>query len=331
MVANLYPRYFKLEEPIPFTTDESEFCPMLKYNKSSDLMMGKFAACTGKALAICLSYPDHDPCRVFEEADAAEAPSVDKLINNDMAVKMQREKTIWELRYTYRSLYQQLDLTRASSNLFELLWFSTLPCSSIIEGRDYSMLKKCEWMGQEIPCSNIFTMSPTDRGMCCVFNMAAAEEMFRDSWYQNIITRLQEEDRDQEHHIPYNLPKFESAAGRNKGLSVVLDARSDTLSLASVDEDFQGFLATVDGRTAVPQTDVRGFHLRPGHDNLVALSATSVKAASRIKDVDPHTRNCYFKDEMSLDLFTVYSQASCLLECRIKYVLFEKNVSCIPW
>ena len=45
------------------------------------------------------------------------------------------------------------------------------------------MMKYCEWKGTQLPCSAIFKTSPTDRGMCCTFNLRAAEEMFKDKEY----------------------------------------------------------------------------------------------------------------------------------------------------
>ena len=38
-------------------------------------------------------------------------------------------------------------------------------------------------------------MFPTDRGMCCSFNMQRAEEMFRDSKYKELITKFEQRDK----------------------------------------------------------------------------------------------------------------------------------------
>ncbi len=39
-----------------------------------------------------------------------------------------------------------------------------------------SVLKKCFWKGRIIDCSAIFEVFPTDRGMCCSFNMHKVTE-----------------------------------------------------------------------------------------------------------------------------------------------------------
>ena len=38
------------------------------------------------------------------------------------------------------------------------------------------MLKDCRWKGRRVSCSAIFTMYPTDRGMCCSFNKPKADD-----------------------------------------------------------------------------------------------------------------------------------------------------------
>jgi hypothetical protein len=52
------------------------------------------------------------------------------------------------------------------------------------------MLKSCSWKGLSLPCSSIFTMFPTDRGMCCSFNMKKADLLFRQSNYTQMIHKL---------------------------------------------------------------------------------------------------------------------------------------------
>jgi Amiloride-sensitive sodium channel len=34
-----------------------------------------------------------------------------------------------------------------------------------------SLLKYCTWKGKPVPCGSIFKTIPTDRGMCCAFNL----------------------------------------------------------------------------------------------------------------------------------------------------------------
>ncbi len=57
-----------------------------------------------------------------------------------------------------------------------------------LKDRENSILKQCKWKGVEIPCSAIFKKFPTDQGLCCSFNMKAADEIFHAGTYsQNMI------------------------------------------------------------------------------------------------------------------------------------------------
>jgi hypothetical protein len=58
-----------------------------------------------------------------------------------------------------------------------------------------SILRYCEWKGITISCSAIFTPHPTDQGMCCAFNMKAAEDIYIKTKYTNMITTMQNRDR----------------------------------------------------------------------------------------------------------------------------------------
>ena len=74
-------------------------------------------------------------------------------------------------------------------SLFEVLWYQQLPCFDVKSttsesNHQHGMIKYCEWKGRTMPCSAIFKTTPTDRGMCCTFNLQAAEKMFKDEEYR---------------------------------------------------------------------------------------------------------------------------------------------------
>jgi hypothetical protein len=102
---------------------------------------------------------------------------------------------------------------------------------------EHGLLKSCVWKGLKIPCSKIFTTFPTDQGMCCTFNMDAAEKMFKDSKYQDMISFMQDRDKtlsyDKDDKMPLDwsaLGEPKPQAGRSKGLSLILDAHSNLVS-----------------------------------------------------------------------------------------------------
>ena len=55
----------------------------------------------------------------------------------------------------------------------------------------------CWSSGWSLSCSSVFTMFPTDRGMCCSFNKQMAEDMFNEGKYRddkNMVPKLREFD-----------------------------------------------------------------------------------------------------------------------------------------
>ena len=77
------------------------------------------------------------------------------------------------MRYIYR-----LDLHKAQ-------------CSTFL-----GMIKWCSWKGVKLDCPSIFTLFPTNRGMCCSFNMQKADEMFKRSKYREHMKRLSQRDKE---------------------------------------------------------------------------------------------------------------------------------------
>ena len=74
-----------------------------------------------------------------------------------------------------------------------MLWYSQLPCFDVAnitstERDEMSVVKQCLWKGARVSCSQVFRTRPTDRGMCCTFNMEAAEQVFRASKYKSSVT-----------------------------------------------------------------------------------------------------------------------------------------------
>ena len=58
------------------------------------------------------------------------------------------------------------------------------------------MMRDCIWKGKRLSCSAIFSMQPTDQGMCCTFNKERADEMFKDNHFQEQLTRLTTQDKE---------------------------------------------------------------------------------------------------------------------------------------
>ena len=241
--------------------------------------------------------------------------------------------------------FKSMDLEKSYKSLFHLLWRTKLPCFDV-DGvtsqydQEYGILKSCSWKGFKIPCSKIFTTSPTDQGMCCSFNMKAAEEMFKRGKYTTIIKELQLFDQNSSFDNLISMPTFweernepKTQAGKTKGLTLVLDAHSDKIAGSSVTEDIDGFFAIIGSPNEFPMTKIQSSLIRPGHYNFVAIKATEVISNESIKKFNQTDRNCIFEDETKMILHANYSQKNCLLEKSLEYVRINMKLTtdCMPW
>ena len=285
----------------------------------------------------------------FTIADENVDPPGIKSMNLQLDPSMETERLI-EIRNAkddYDEEFGSMEKTaQAIQNLFEILWYSQLPCFDIKDitsdiKDEMSVIKRCYWKDKLINCSSIFRTRPTDRGMCCSFNMEKAEEIFKHSQYGDMISNMQlqdlsysfEGDQPPEWFVENKEPK--SQAGRKKGLRLVLDAHSDRVSSGTISDNFRGFITVVDGKEKYPLTSRNSFTLSPGRENYIALSAFEIYADEGLKSINPSKRNCYFPDESPLDMHKNYSQANCILECSIMYARNRTfdiyNETCNPW
>ena len=197
------------------------------------------------------------------------------------------------------------------------------PCYDTKHNKN-GIIKSCKWQGQTVACSELFKAFPTDVGMCCSFNMKKAEEMFKASQYQKMVNLMQTMDKSKSLKKSNNgdwnnnpIPQ----EGRDKGLELILDAHKDIVSSGTVMEDFDGFFAIIDSNEQFPMVKRKSVLIRPGHNNFVTMKATKVSATKNIRSIPKHKRNCLFHDEMRMNVYQNYSQASCIFESKMEYVI----------
>ena len=273
--------------------------------------------------------------------DPTEA-TLDNIFKNKRTSGFKLESNANQAKAAYKESFKKMDLDKSYPSLFEILWYTQLPCFDVenvtSEFRDqYGMLKGCFWKGIEVPCSNVFDTFPTDQGMCCTFNINKAEEMFTKGRYTDMVQFMQQRDRNSSYDRNSSMkmswqegPGREpiSEAGRSKGLQVILDAHSNLLAGGTVPEDFDGFYAIIDSTDQYPMTTRKSVLLRPGHNNFVSMSAKKITTndVEGIKGIKPQLRNCYFSDDKKMNVHNNYTQANCMLECQLTYAASKVKV-----
>ena len=267
----------------------------------------------------------------------------------------------------YDEEFGSIDMEKSYKSLFELLWYSQMPCFDVrgLTSRakdELSFLKKCFWKEKPISCNAIFNQRPTDEGMCCSFNMKKADELLKESKYREAISERQAKDTDsafETKHLPdwyINDEEPSPQAGRDKGLTVIIDGHSDKVSSSTVKENFNGFITLVDDNHKFPLLSLTNLISRPGYENNIKVDAIKLQSKAEIRKYQPERRKCYFPDEYELKIHQNYSQDNCVFECKQEFaskclmtckelgqecnceaianetkILSEKNDSCVPW
>ena len=118
----------------------------------------------------------------------------------DPAQATERKKQIVSDKDQFLRNFENMNISRAYDKLFELLWYTRLPCFDIKgitsnQKDEMSLIKRCYWRGKMVDCEKIFVARPTDRGMCCAFNFDNAEEVFKKTMYTDALFNMQNEDR----------------------------------------------------------------------------------------------------------------------------------------
>ena len=214
--------------------------------------------------------------------------------------------------------------------LFELLWYSQMPCFDVkgltSDAKDeISFLKRCFWKNNPINCSAIFQQRPTNQGMCCTFNMEKADEILKNSKYTDVISKRQMDDAENAFD-PAEVPEWyindvepTPESGRNKGLKLIVDGHSNLQSAGTVKENFDGFITLIDDSNKFPMVSVANMITRPGHENDIKVDAIKLEARREIRKYSPKRRNCYFSDEYELSIHQDYSQFNCMFECETEF------------
>lgn len=243
--------------------------------------------------------------------------------------------------------FDAIDKKKSLAAYFKTMWYSLLPCFDVrgmtsVNGSESAMLTYCMWKNLPVSCAAIFSTFPTDSGMCCVFNMVKAENLFLESEYTRLINEMQSKDKKlalQNTTMPlWSKKSLMGIEGKGLGLITILDSHSDLVGPMTVYDNTLGFTALVDSRDSFPFIKTKGIPIQPGHFNQIVLSAVEIDAADEIRHLAPRSRNCLFSDETShLRFHKIYTQTNCVLECRIvaaqKEVKERFNMStvCTPW
>ncbi|CAB4059014.1 ASICN [Lepeophtheirus salmonis] len=206
------------------------------------------------------------------------------------------------------TFFSDLNQDKAYNELFHLLWFDKMPCFDVSKP-----IQKNE-------------------GLCCVFNLEKAENMFRESKYSKKLSELQREEK--------NLAK-EFSNWDLEGLDILVlisNPEYHPITIFKKENHFPkmenmkdvlGFHAYVGGVQQYPLLSRHSISLRTGEQNYIKISAIDVETDIDLEYISSEKRNCYFSHEKkdSMDFKDV--GCDCKPDC--KETIYTTSFSSLPF
>jgi len=314
---------------------------------SSTLKLDLFETkCTEKHTIICRKvYFARPNCQNFIGRTFKNYDTIDIIFNPALA--HQYDLAVAYKHAEMKDIIRRLNHSAVFQSIFQILWYSSLPCFDIRNKTAFSngasaLLQYCEWKGIPISCSAIFTTFPTDQGMCCSFNMKAADEIYVKGTYRNMLLSMQKTDK-QEAFLSSTAPTYyvkneepKTIPGRNKGLILMLDSHSDWLAPGSNYGDYGGFTVLIESSGTFPLMSHGAIQVKPGYNNIITLTSSIMVADESMKSLNKQDRNCLFPEENDiLSLHKKYTYLNCKFECALNYtqsvIALKYNKTCYPW
>ncbi|XP_063367232.1 pickpocket protein 28-like [Cydia amplana] len=177
------------------------------------------------------------------------------------------------------------------------------------------MLLRCSWDGQEVNCTDIFTMRRTVLGHCCAFNYVLEyDSMGRPDKSKDLIGNVMRQKQ----------------AGMHHGLVVVLDPLLEDYAypLRNV-EGFDIFLfdpthfADPSGGRVLQRVS------QPNEAMVLELRSVRQIATAEVRKYPLSIRKCLFHDEVPEHFGSMYSYSACIARCRIKTI--RSLCKCTPY
>ncbi|VVC45397.1 Hypothetical protein CINCED_3A008336 [Cinara cedri] len=190
---------------------------------------------------------------------------------------------------------------------------TTLPTCKEIFGR-------CKWHGQTISCCEAFSLQRTEEGFCYSFNSLTSEAGKHCPLSEVLENEgIVEED---DYMYPGCQLRRNTAVGTVTGLEVFLYETNMSESLQMGQRDIDGARVMVHTSYQFPNAG-DGIWLRSKQGRRLNIMITPVitVTSNRVKDLSVETRGCVFPDERELYIYHVYTQSSCLIQCRMEFIL----------
>ena len=156
---------------------------------------------------------------------------------------------------------------------------------------------------------------PSEKVFCYTYNSLSLDQMFKNTSYMDDFSNVFGSSV-----TSLDLDNF-TGYGPGHGLQFILDRGDSYLKSEITGSELLGNFFSVTIHAPNSTADLVGstIDLSPGVETTIRLEVTQLVSTADLRSMSVEQRNCEFWDENgSLDLFKIYSQSNCLMECKHK-------------
>ncbi|XP_050436565.1 sodium channel protein Nach-like [Adelges cooleyi] len=178
----------------------------------------------------------------------------------------------------------------------------------------------CKWHGQNMNCCESFSLQRTEEGFCYSFNSLTSEA----GKHCPLSEVLENEGIVEEDDIMYPGCQLRrnTAVGTVTGLEVFLRKANESESLGLGQRDVDGAKVMVHASYQFPNAgDGLPVRALPGRRLSIMTLPVITVSSNSVKRLSVDVRGCVFPDERLLYIYHVYTQSSCLIQCRMQLIL----------
>ncbi|XP_053663721.1 pickpocket protein 11-like [Anopheles marshallii] len=200
----------------------------------------------------------------------------------------------------------EMFLGRMGWNPDTLLLELNQPCEELI--------KVCYWLGSEVDCTKVISRTRMDNGFCCSYNV--------DITMQPLIVQRNRSTLG----TPYRSKRL-SGAGRNVGLSILIDVQPDTYMAPT--KSYYGAEVYIHDSNDFPSDADLEHVAQPGWDVIMSVIPLPIESSSTMSQVPESMRNCFLPEESDSQPRDVFNLNVCMAKCRLRTIL--KLCNCVPF
>ncbi|XP_005178343.2 pickpocket protein 28-like [Musca domestica] len=204
----------------------------------------------------------------------------------------------------------------------------------------------CEWLGIEGGCTDLFTRTYTDHGLCYTFNGFNGTDLYRENTTQYRLMGLESTATETsekrlnrtlnwslEEGYPKNAPlktyparvvSASTTASIEIALRILTDNTDYTCSAGT-----EGYKIVLHTPSDVASLSKRFVRISPRKEVSIAVKPVMLTTSEGVANYSPDKRRCYMNGERYLKFFKIYSERNCEMECLTNFTL--KECGCVKF